>query len=278
VLRRIKYGEDGPSEEGMVELGPNWNERPSQVMEFKDAKVLVTGGSRGIGKVTALAFANAGADVAVNYMRDHEAAEKTAEEIRELGRECLVLQTNVAEDAHVDRMFDEIEATWGRLDHMVSNAASGVLRPALKLKRKHWDWTMNINARSLLKLTQRAVPLMRPGSTIVGISSLGSFMAIEDYAAVGASKAALEALIRHLAVELAPDIRVNAVTAGLVDTEALNHFPQREKMLEHDLLRSPMKRHVEPQDIADAVLFLSSGMAKMVVGHSLLLDGGYHLR
>lgn len=248
------------------------------MIDFKGAKVLVTGGSRGIGRVTALSFARAGADIAVNYMRDHEAAERTAAEIRELGRDCLVIQTNVAEDSHVDRMFDQIQEEWGSLDHLISNAASGVLRPALQLKRKHWDWTMNINARALLKLTQRAVPLMKPGSSIVGISSLGSIMAIEDYAAVGASKAALEALVRHLAVELAPEIRVNAVCAGLVDTDALTHFPQREKMLEHDLERSPMKRHVEPQDIADTCLYLCSDMARMVVGHSLVLDGGYTLR
>lgn len=249
------------------------------MIDFQGQRVLVTGGSRGIGKAIALAFAGAGADVAVNYLRDHEAAERTAEEVRALGRECLVIQTNVAEDSHVDRMFSEIKEAWGgRLDHLVSNAASGVLRPALQIKRKHWDWCMNINARALLTLVQGAEPMMREGSSVVGISSLGSFMAIEDYTAIGASKAALEGLVRHLAAELAPRIRVNAVTAGLVDTDALKSFPKRETMMAEDLDRSPMKRHVEPQDIADAVLFLCSDMAKMVVGHSLVLDGGYHLR
>lgn len=247
-------------------------------MEANGKKVLVTGGSRGIGKEIALSFAREGADLAINYLRNHEAAEATAEEIRALGRECLVIQTNVGEDKHVARMFEEIQASWDHLDVVVSNAASGVLRPALELKPKHWDWTMNINARALLSVARRAVPMMREGASIVGISSLGSFMAIPDYAAVGASKAALEALIRHLAVELAPKVRVNAVTAGLVDTEALEHFPHREEMLRHDLERCPMGRHVEPKDIADAVLFLCSEQARMVVGHSLILDGGLSLR
>lgn len=249
------------------------------MIDFQGRKVLVTGGSRGIGRAITLAFADAGADVAVNYLRDHASAEETKALVEERGRKCLVLQTNVAEDAHVDRMFDELGEAWeGQMDHMVCNAASGVLRPALEMKRKHWDWTMNINARSLLKLTQRAEAMMSEGSAIVALSSLGSFMAIPDYAAVGASKGALEALARHLAAELAPRIRVNIVCGGLVDTDALKHFPDREGMLEADKKRNPMARHVEPEDLANAVLFLCSPMAKMIVGHSLVVDGGHSIR
>lgn len=248
-------------------------------MEFKDARVLVTGGSRGIGRAIALAFARQGAHIAINYLRNHEAAEATAAEIKALGRECLIVQTNVAEDEHVDRMFDTLAEAWGgKLDHLVSNAASGVLRPAMQLGKKHWDWAMNINARPLLRLAQRAVPMMGEGSTIVALSSLGAFMAIPDYAAVGSSKAALEALARHLAVELAPKIRVNVVSGGVVDTEALQHFPMREQILQNDLDRSPMKRHVEPSDLADAVLFLASRHSRMIVGQTLIVDGGYSLR
>ena len=248
------------------------------MIEFEGQKVLVTGGSRGIGRAITLAFAEAGADVAVNYLRDHASAEETQKLVEEKGRQCLILQTNVAEFDHVDRMFDELGEAWdGKLDHMVSNAASGVLRRAMTMKRKHWDWTMNINARSLLKLTQRAEKMMREGSSIVALSSLGSFKAIPDYAAVGASKGALESLARHLAVELAPRIRVNIVCGGLVDTDALTHFPDRERMLETDKERNPMGRHVEPEDLANAVLYLCSPISKMVVGHRLVVDGGHSI-
>ncbi len=248
------------------------------MIDFSGQRILVTGGSRGIGRAISLAFARAGGDVAINYLRDHEAAETTAGEIRALGRECLVFQCNVAEDDHVERMFGELREKWDRLDHLVSNAASGVLRPAMQLKKKHWDWTLGINARALLALAQQAVPLMREGSSIIGMSSLGSFMAIPDYTVVGASKAALEAVVRHLSVELAPKIRVNAVSGGLVDTDALKHFPRRDQMMAEDLARSPMKCHVGPEDLAGAVLYLCSPMARMVVGHTLIVDGGYHLR
>ena len=118
----------------------------------------------------------------------------------------------------------------GPLDVLVSNAASGVIRPALELEEKHWDWTMNANARALLTLARTAAPSMAPGSSIIAISSLGSTRVLEDYVLVGTSKAAIEALVRYLAVELAPrDIRVNAVSAGLVETGALEHFPKRDR-------------------------------------------------
>ena len=118
---------------------------------------------------------------------------------------------------------------------------------------------------------------MPPGSSIVALSSLGSTRVLEDYALVGASKAALEALIRYLAVELAPQrIRVNAVSAGVVETGALEHFPQKDAMLEMGK-RNPAGRIVSPEDIAGAVLFLCSPEAEMIRGQTLVVDGGWSL-
>ena len=129
------------------------------------------------------------------------------------------------------RVLEQVEAL-GPLDVLVHNAATGVIRPALETEDKHWDWTLNANARALLSLTRVAATSMPSGASIVAISSLGSVRVLENYTLVGTSKAALEALVRYLAVELAPrGIRVNAVSAGVVETGALEHFPNREEML-----------------------------------------------
>jgi enoyl-[acyl-carrier protein] reductase III len=243
-------------------------------MRFDGASVLVTGGSRGIGKAIALRFAELGASrVAVGYLRNDRAAEETAHELRELEAEPVLVRGSVASS----RVADEVEAL-GRLDVVVHNAATGVIRPALEVEEKHWDWTLSANARALISLAQAAVPAMEPGASLVGVSSLGSTRVLENYILVGTSKAALESLVRYLAVELAPrGIRVNAVSAGVVETGALEHFPNREQMLEAAHTRTPAGRMVEPRDVADAVCFLSSPEAEMVRGHTLIVDGGYSL-
>ncbi len=236
--------------------------------------VFVSGGTRGIGKAIALRFARAGADsVAVGYLRNDRAAEATAEELRAAGTEPVLVRGNVTSE----RVLEQVTAL-GPLDVLVHNAATGVIRPALETEPKHWEWTLTANARALLDLARATVPQMQSGSSIVGISSLGAQRVLENYALVGTSKAALESLIRYLAVELAPNgIRVNGVSAGVVETEALNHFPNREDMVGHSTKRTPVGRLVEPEDVADAVEFLCSPAAKMVCGQTLIVDGGFSL-
>jgi len=242
-------------------------------MTFKGASVLVTGGSRGIGKAIALKFAEQGAArVAIGYLRNDRAAEETAEELRSAGAEPLLLRGSVASE----RVAAEA-AELGPFDVLVHNAATGVIRPALETTDKHWDWTLEANARALLTLTRACAPQMPDGSSIVGVSSLGSIRVLENYTLVGVSKAALEALVRYLAVELAPRIRVNAVSAGVVETGALEHFPNREEMISSGLARTPAGRLVQPADVADAVCFLCSPAAAMVCGHTLIVDGGFSL-
>ena len=242
-------------------------------MSFSGASVLVTGGSRGIGKAIALKFAEQGAArVAIGYLRNDRAAEETAEELRSAGAEPLLLRGNVASE----RVAAEA-AELGPFDVLVHNAATGVIRPALETKDKHWDWTLEANARALLTLTRACAPQMPDGSSIVGVSSLGSIRVLDNYTLVGVSKAALEALVRYLAVELAPRIRVNAVSAGVVETGALDHFPNREEMISSGLKRTPVGRLVEPADVADAVCFLCSPAAAMVCGHTLIVDGDFSL-
>ena len=235
--------------------------------------VLVTGGSRGIGRAIALRFARDGARrVAIGYLRNDKAAEETAEELRAAGAEPVLVRGNITSA----RVLEEVAAL-GPLDVLVHNAASGVVRDALDTEEKHWDWTLGANSRALLELAKAAAPQMPAGSSIVGISSLGSQRVMSGYTLVGVSKAALEALVRYLAVELAPrGIRVNAVSGGVVETGALEHFPNREEMLAFGG-ENPAGRLVEPDDIAAAVAFLCSPEAEMVRGHVLVVDGGFSL-
>jgi enoyl-[acyl-carrier protein] reductase III len=235
--------------------------------------VFVSGGSRGIGRAIALRFARDGAkQIAIGYMRNDAAAEETAEELRAAGAEPVLIRGNITSQ----RVLDEV-AGLGALDVLVHNAATGVIRPALETEDKHWDWTLNANARALLQLARVAAPQMQPGSSILAISSLGAQRVLENYVLVGTSKAALESLVRYLGVELAArGIRVNAVSGGVVETGALEHFPNREEMLRAGAA-NPVGRLVSPDDIAGAVSFLAGPDADMIRGQTIVVDGGFSL-
>jgi len=249
-------------------------------LRLRGKRALVTGSSRGIGRTIALSLAELKVDVAINFFRNRAAAEEVAREIEARGARALLVKGNVANEEHVGRMFDEIEQAWGGLDMLISNAASGVLKPIDDLTLHHFHWTMDINAFALLPLVQEFLRLSSQGEKIVvAVSSLGAIRAIPNYTAVGASKAALESMVRHLASELAPrGVRVNAVSAGTVDTDALKHFPNRDTLLEESRQRTPAGRLIEPQDVANAVVFLCTEYASMIHGQVLLVDGGYSIR
>lgn len=250
---------------------------------FENKIVLVSGSGRGIGATIALHFAALGADVVVNYFRNRQPAEETVRSIRKLGRRTLLVKANMGETEDIDRLFDTIEHEFHGLDFYIHNAASGYNRPVMEQRVKGWDWTMNINARSLLFAAQRAAPLMesRGGGAIVTISSPGAGKVLPDYVVVGASKAAIEAITRYLAVELAPqNIVVNAVSPGVVLTDALQHF----EMVRDDVHLgekaasiTPAGRLANPQDVADVVAFLCSPAASMIRGQVITVDGGASL-
>ena len=237
---------------------------------------LVTGGARGIGRATALKLAHAGADVAINYYNSHDEAEALAAEVRALGRRAATMQGSVGDPDSMDEMFAAFDAAFPRLDIVVSNAASGVLKPAMEMKLKHWRWCMEINAFALALLAQQAAPRMKDGGRIVALSSLGAYRAIPNYGFVGASKAALEALVRSLAQELGPKgIRVNTVNAGVVDTDALGYFPNREALLAEYAARTPAGPTLAPADVANAIYLLCLPEAEKINGTTLFVDGGF---
>ena len=249
------------------------------MFELQGKVALITGGSRGIGRAIALRLAEYGADVVVNYVRHRRDAEDTVAVIEEKGVKCLAVKANVAQENDVIRMFDEIREHYDHLDILVSNAASGVLKPAMELTIRHWNWAMDINARALLILTQHAVPMMENGGRIMAVSSLGAVRAVPNYTVVGASKAALESVIRHLAVELGPKgILINTISAGVVDTDALKKFPNRDEIIGASLERTPLGRLTTPEDVADLALFLCSGLATMIHGQAIVAPAEYSIK
>ncbi len=241
-------------------------------MSPEGSSVLVTGGTRGIGLAIALRLVRDGATRAVlGYMRNDRAAEEGADAVRAAGAEVVLVRGEVSRASVIAEL-----ASHGPYGVVVHNAATGVIRPALETDDRHWDWTLNANARALLSLARAVAPEMPDGGSIVAISSLGSQRVLPNYVLVGTSKAALEAVVRYLAVELAPRIRVNAVSGGVVETGALEHFPNKEEML-RSAERTPAGRLVTTDDIAGAVSFLCSPDAQMVCGHTLVVDGGFSL-
>jgi enoyl-[acyl-carrier protein] reductase III len=254
------------------------------LFDLSGKQALVTGGSGDIGHAVCRVLASSGADVAFAYFSDHEGAQATAAMLAQLRPQPpSVFRVNFGDEQSSAEFFDAVNEKLEHVDILVHAAASGVFRGTEALTARHVAWTLDVNARSLLSLTQalrkperERGPRLSRGSSIVALSSLGAVRAIPQYAAVGASKAALEALARHLALELGPEgIRVNVVSPGLVETRALAHFPNRAHLVEVASQRTPLARLTTPDDVANVVAFLCSDAAAMVHGQTLHVDGGY---
>jgi enoyl-[acyl-carrier protein] reductase III len=246
--------------------------------EFEGKVALVTGGTKGIGKSIALKLAAGGANVAVNYFKSRNAADQMMKELSEIGGNHLAVRCNIGNHEKMHKIFDEVREKYGRLDIFISNAALGVFTSAGDLDEKAWHLSMDTNAWAFLRSVQIARDMMPDGAKIVALSSLGSVRYITGYAAIGASKAAIETLTRYLAFELAPHlINVNTVSGGFIDTDALKGFPSYQEMLDEVVRRTPFRRVGQPEEVADVVCFLCSEKSKWITGQVIVVDGGYSL-
>ena len=248
-------------------------------MELTGKTVLVTGGSRGIGRAIALRLVDDGADIIINYLRNERAADETCAEIRARGGRAEAIAADVGDPDDVRKMFARIRERRTPLDILVHNAAIGRFQPLLRVRPSQWDMSFRTNAHALLLLTREALGLLpEPGGRIVALSSLGSHRYVPFYGAVGISKAALENVVRYLAVELASrGIAVNAVSGGMIDSDTLRGFPQYEVLRDTIVQRTPANRLGTPEELADVVHFLCSERARWIYGQTLIADGGFSL-
>ena len=240
---------------------------------------LITGGSRGIGKAIAFELGGRGATTVINYLKNHSAAQATVDELEAAGISATRIKAHVGDEAAVESLVEKIDDKYGRLDILVNNAASGVMRPAAEISSKHWDWTMDINARGPWMLSIAVARLMPEGSRIINLSSPGSTRVLPAYFAVGVSKAAIEAVTRYLAVELGPKgIAVNTVSAGFVMTDAIDAFPDELGVKDIASRATPAGRVIVPEDVAKVEAMMCGTDSEMIRGQVIMVDGGETLR
>jgi enoyl-[acyl-carrier protein] reductase III len=248
-------------------------------LDFTGKHILVTGGSGAIGRALTLEFARRGGEVLFTYFMGHEGYDRTVQEAEQLGAKPVQgIQCNLRDKGGAEEAAAAALAKLGHIDILIHNAATGVLKPTAEISAKSWSGVMEVNARSLLGLSQTITPTMPPGGRVIALSSAGADRALDFYGAIGASKAALESLVRHLATELGPrGITANVLRPGVVDTPALDYFPNRQQMLEVAELRTPNRRIVRPDDVAQVAALLASPLASMIQGQTITVDGGYSI-
>jgi enoyl-[acyl-carrier protein] reductase III len=240
---------------------------------------LISGGTRGIGRAIALKMASDGYNpVFTNYLQNDQEAEITHSLLELKGSECILLKANLASLDEIDDMFKKITENNSKLGVFVHCAALNTFKPLSKIKPNQWDLTLNINTRAFLYCVQKCIPYMQAAGSIVAISSLGSQKVLPNYGAMGPAKSALESIVKYLAVELAGhNIRVNAVSGGLIQTDSIYKFPGALDWLEKVIKKTPAGKIGTPDDIANAVSFLCGEDAKFIVGEILVVDGGLSL-
>jgi len=247
-------------------------------VELNGKTAFVSGGTRGIGLAIAEGLAKEGANVVINYFRSRQTANEAIEKIKSYGVECYAHRANMGNHDQLPAIFDGIKERFGGLDILISNAALGLYASLMEIGDKAWDLSMHTNARALLSCIQLAVPIMPDNGRIVTLSSIGSFRYIPGYSSIAVSKAALEAIVRYAAVELAErQITVNCVSGGFIDTDALKVFPNYDEMKKEVSARTPFRRIGRPEELADVVVFLVGPKATWITGQTIVVDGGYTL-
>ena len=247
----------------------------NQSLSLSGKSLLVTGGTRGIGKAIALQFARAGASVIANYVRGQKAADALLEQAQQEHLSVTLCRADLTLDKGLDSVVESVAGLKDGLHNLVHCAATGVHKPFDELTLRHYDWTFALNVRAFFELVKRLLPHFASDASVVAVSSQGASRVVPAYSLVGASKGGLEALARHLAVELAPrGIRINIVAPGAVATDSWSSMPNAQERLAELARRTPLGRLVTPEEVAQAVQFLCSDAARAIIGHTLLIDGG----
>lgn len=253
------------------------------MIDLHGRRALVTGASRGIGKACAIRLAEAGADVAINFLTSADDAADVVRSVLALGRRSFAVRADVAQRDDAISMVQAVEERFDGLDIVVSNVAAGGFRPASELNPASFESTIRTNAAAVLWLAQTAADALARSSyhgKLVAVSSHGSMWAVPNYAAIGASKAALESLVRHLALEYGPrGINFNCVLPGIVATDAVATMPDVNNIIKAAQSRMMLgDRVLEATDIADVVAFLASPLSDLIQGQTVVVDGGVSIR
>lgn len=239
---------------------------------------LITGGSRGIGRAISLKLADMGATVCINFLKSRDSAEKTLQQVQEKSSESILIRGNVGKRENIEKIFKTIEEQFGKLDIFISNAALGVFGSVEDIDEKAWNLAMDVNAKSLLYGAQRAADLMAGGGKIIALTSMGSTRYVPNYASIAASKAAIETLVKYIAVEYnSKGITCNAVSGGFVQTDALKGFPNYDEIYQEAIRRTPSGRIASPDDIAAVVSLLCTAESDWITGQTIVADGGFTL-
>ncbi len=247
---------------------------------IKGMKAIVTGGTRGIGRAITIRFARAGAAVIANYVRNEDAAQELLSFCQDEKLNVITCRADLTGKKGIDKLVASASDQFGveRLNTLVNCAATGIHKLFTDLTLRHFDWTFQLNVRAFFNLTQSLLPLFAPESSIVVVSSLGAKRAMKTYSLVGASKGALEALARHLALELSPKgIRVNILCPGTVKTDAWKVIPNSEKRLSRAAEKTVTGNLVTPEEVSYCAQFLCSDAGSGMVGHTLVVDNGESL-
>lgn len=250
-------------------------------MEEEKMNILITGGTKGIGQATALAFSSPGNQLFLNYYHDDNAATKTSELVADKGAMPFLLKYNLGNLQEVEEMANFIKRKVESIDLIVHCAVGIVKGDPLEIEPKNWRMAVEVSSLSLIDIIRNLRPLLKYGSSIVVISGRGANKVIPKYAAIGTTKAFTESIIRYLAVELAPyGIRANVLAPTTIDTEAFRMIfgEMAEERLATAELLNPSGRKITFQDITDVIRFLASPAAQMIQGEVIRIDGGINLK
>ena len=244
-------------------------------MILKDKTVIITGGTRGLGKELCLEFAKNGCNVIFTYSRSQTESKKVKLEIEKLGVTAKFFKLNLLSPDNINQFCEIIKKENINFDFLINNAASGVMKNSIETTEKHWDWTMQVNVKGPWLLSKNLSKNINKKGKIINISSPGSTKVLNNYFSIGVSKAALESLTRYMAYDLAKDdISVNSISASLLETDAIKHFPNQEEIKSILSRKNPKQKKLIPNDIAKFAVSLCSEAGDMVIGQNILIDGG----